>query len=648
MRIATVKLVALIALVSIMPVGLFAQMPDMGAIIQGGQSPAGGAASTPAPATGPTGAPQTAQPPGPAAPDTPAAPQAMATPLQLWHDISLLWVCAQLGITPDQAKRIAGILSGYQDQVAAGAKMRRDAWPEAQAAVEAVLTAWAAGRDPDPQSKAAADAAAKQVQQQQSRTDNALRSAVQAIIQALTEQQRALVESSEEARVVSQMRSRYDGAPSMADYIVQEMTTQRMLMPEEYAAVRTVDASRIAGRLVDSRSDQYPAVRNALLSLFDGASNWNDQQFAAQLPTLPAQVRQYLALTNDTVPKPIAYADLRKWAQDPRTAKYLAIYATAAQPLAPDPETATDELQSALDRAKLLVTFNSLRLSKQQAQQLLTVVAAAKDEVKKLDANKEKLVAPAAGQLQPLLAHMISAKPLGDQWATYLAGLYARMKALDDGLDGQLVPVVEAFRNVLMPQQAALIDWRVPTDVAGGASLQEKAAQKKQQAAQVQEAMNLVKFLRPLDELTFFSLRPARVEEFLSRYMRPGSQQFDRAKEQISDLILQSRAVKFDQWDATLPEVAVQCLQAAGQLRDNQQGGRPAGRGGMDWNGAKDLLLAPETPRALQAMLGMAPQPQPGQPGWAVQPGEPQPAPRIQPAAPPAAPQPQAPDEDEE
>lgn len=655
MRTATVRRAALTFVALLVPLAVNAQMPDMGAILQGRQSAAESATISPPPATAAPGAPQTVQPPGPATPDTPTAPQAVATPLQLWHDIELLWVCAQLNLTPDQAKQIATTLKPYHDQLEAGAKLRQDIWPQARSAVEAVLTAWAAGRDPSAQDKAAADDAARKVQQQQGRIDAALRNAVATIYQSLSEQQKALVESPEEAQAANQMRARFDGAPSMADYVVQEMTAQRLLMPEEYAVLRYADASRVAARLVDSRAPQYPALRAALLNLFDTVSNWNDQQFSAQLPTLPAQVRQYLGLTNDLVPKPISYEALRKWAKDPRTSKYLAIYGTAAQPVPPDPETATDELQSALDRAKLLVTFNSLRLTKPQAQQLLTVVATAKEQVKKVQAQKEQLLTPAAAQLQPLLVQMISAQPLNDQWKAWVAGMEARMKALEDGLDGQLAPAVEAFRNVLMPEQAALIDWRVPSTVAGSMSLQERAAQKKQQVAQIQDAMNLVKFLRPLSQRNFFDLRPARVEEFLSRYMRPGTPQFDRAKEEISDIILQSRAVPGTEWDATLPEVAVQCLLAAGQLRDNRQpqpGGR---RGGMDWAGARDLLLNPETTRTLQMILGIAPQPggtpQPAEPvaGTTAAPAPPQPPQRTQPA-PPQPPQPaaQPPQEEQE
>jgi hypothetical protein len=150
-----------------------------------------------------------------------------------------------------------------------------------------------------------------------------------------------------------------------------------------------------------------------------------------------------------------------------------------------------------------------------------------------------------------------------------------------------------------------------------------------------------------LDQRTFFSLRPARVEEFLSRYMRPGTPEFDRAKEQISDIILQSRAVKADQWDATLPEVAVECLRAAGQLQDNRRPPSAGRRGGLDWNGVRDMLLNPETTRALQMMLGIAPQP--AQPAGASQPAQaapavaaPSPPPPPQTVQPPA-PQPPAP-----
>lgn len=573
----------------------------------GTQTPGTGAPPPPpgatgAPVQGTTTAPTATGPVQPPPQEVTAAKP--ATPEQLWRDTWVLWKAAQLAINPDQAKRIAEPLTALQTAVTQGKKLRADTWKTAGKMVQSVIDQWMMGREPAPQLKAVADDAAKKTQDQAAQEQALVQSTAATVLQSLTADQRSLVESADDATVREQARANYDGASTFGEYLTGVITSHRYLMPDEYVAIRTLEAERAAGKLADSRSPQFTQVRQAILGILDQAANMNDQQLAAALPQFPAQIQQYLGITSDVPQRPITYEVFQRWIKDSRTPEYLSIYGTPeAKPLPPEDEPTLDDLQKALATAQWVSTFNSLRLDPQQLAQVSQICTAARQEVDKQKAAKEQIMTTAVKQLTNVIPVLVTGKPLNDQWRAVLWQLEAAIQQQDDALKQAMVPLVESLRHVFYPDQAAMIDFRVPPGVSGGQSTpQERATAKKQDAAMVKEAMDLVSFLRPLDQLSFLRLRPARVDQFLSRYMRQGSPQYDAAHQRISEIIQSSRGIQGNQWQDTLPDVALDCLRAAGQLQSSRGGWRPSNRG-LDWYGVRDLLVSPEAGEAAKKML---------------------------------------------
>ncbi|MEN6345553.1 MAG: hypothetical protein ABFE16_09600 [Armatimonadia bacterium] len=581
----------------------------------GTQTPGTGAPTTPPPATqapaaGTTGAPVQGTTTAPTAtgpvqpPPQEVTAAKPATPEQLWRDTWVLWKTTQLGINPDQAKRIAEPLTGLQTVVTQGKKLRADTWKTAGTTVQAVIDQWMMGREPAPQLTAVADDAAKKAQGQTAQEQTLTQSTAATVVQNLTPDQRNLVESADEATAREQARANYDGASTFGEYLTGVIASHRYLMPDEYVAIRALEADRAAAKLADSRSPQFTQVKQGILGILDQAANMNDQQLAAALPQFPAQIQQYLGITSDVPQRAITYEAFQRWIKDSRTPEYLNLYGTPeARPLPPEEEPTLDDLQKALATAQWVSMFNSLRLDPQQLAQASQICTAARQEVDKRKAAKEQIMTTAVKQLTNVLPVLVTGKPVNDQWRAVLWQLEAAIQKEDDSLNEAMVPLVEALRHVFYPDQAAMVDFRVPPGVSGGQSTpQERATTKKQDAAMVKEAMDLISFLRPLDQPTFLRLRPARVDQFLSRYMRQGSRQYDAASQRISEIIQSSRGIQGNQWQDSLPDVALECLRAAGQLQSDRGGWRPSNRG-LDWYGVRDLLVSPEAGEAAKKML---------------------------------------------
>ena len=553
--------------------------------------------TTPAAGGQPAGG-QTAPAQGGAQALTPAA--AAVAPDQLWRDTQILWTASRLSVSAEQAKQIVPYLSQLQVQLETSRKSRQELWQQSGQTVTRVVGELIAGQQPDAQVKASADDIANKAAATTAQDESATSVALAGVYQLLTAEQTALLETPQETTQRAEDELRYEGAPSLADYIVRQIQAQRALMPDEYVLLRVAEAARVAQRLVDPREPQYLEVEDAVLRLFDQISNWTDEQLATALPGLPDTIRQFLALTDDAPLKAIGYQAFRDWLKDPRTAKYLAIYGTAAQPLPSEEALPEGDLQTALNRAKIVLLLNDLSFDTQQLAQLLALVGGAKTEAQKATTSKDALLASVSPQLTQLLPYLITDQQLNEQWNSYLTTLVTKLKEPDDVLDQAMTTYVDAVERIMSERQAANVDWRVPPPVAGNQTAGQRAIRKRQEAAMIADAIELSEFLRPLDQATFNMLRPGRVEDFLAQYMAPGTQEYVQARDKLFTQVLEVRGLSREEWADVAPEVATRMLQTAGQLRETQwtQSKLP-----LDWYAIRSLLLAPETEDVLRQMI---------------------------------------------
>ena len=539
-------------------------------------------------------------PPPPAGAGALVAAATTATPAQVWRDVQIVWLASRLGITPEQAKTMVAFTGQLQKQLEAGRATRAQLWQEKGTALNTVIAAWAAGNQPDEVSRISAeDAGTKSAAEDQAEVATT-QSVLAGVMQNLTDAQKALIETTDEAQRRAQVEEQLEGAPSAADFVIRHMMTHRQLTTEEYALLRHAEAGRVARRLVGGDSATYTATRDAVLRVFDQVNNWSDDQLAQAMPNLPDRIRDVLQLAGDQPSRAIRNAEVLDWVRDARTPKYLAIFGTQGQPLTPDPDVKPEELVQALETARILTTLNGLRISAQQIAQLGTIAGGARVEAEKAQAGKNTLLASAASDLGKALPYLIAGQPLDEQWTTYLTTLVAKLKEQDDALNGAMIPLVSAARRVLGPGAGMRVDWRLPPAIAGLASPDVTAERARQDAAQVKDALQLVDGLRPMIQVLYLQLRIARIEEFLSQYVRKDTPVFERLRDRIADQITDARGLTPEEWDAAGPGIAVEILNTAGQLID--QPWRP-GNQALDWYAIRDLLLNPQTGPVLQKML---------------------------------------------
>lgn len=523
------------------------------------------------------------------------------SPAHLWRDAHILWTATTLALSREQAQHIASLLTELQARLEATRTERAQLWHQGAEAVTAVVGAWIAGRQPAAQERAVADDVADRAANLTAQDEAAISAAIVAVQQALSPEQVALFETAEEAEMRAEALMRYEGAPSLADYIVAQVDAHRELMPDEYVAVRLADAARVADKIADPRQPVYDEVFEAVLRLFDQVSNWHDEQYHAARPTLPDRVRQYLQITEDRRLTALPHDEFRAWLKDARTPVCLAVYGTEATALPAKDDPPQDDLSRALATARLVSLLNDLELSGQQLAHLLTLTSQAKAEARQAALARDALLASAAPHLTQILPHLIRGQALNEDWNRFFADLRERLREQERADDAAMAPYVAAVERTMHPGQAAYVDWRVPPAIMGALSPTERARAKREEAAMITDALALVEFLRGLEQTLLNQLRPARVAEFLRRYMEPDTREFERARQEIYGIIQESRLIRPEQWPDFAEQVAVQVLQAAGQLRGDAP--RPRGDKPLDWRAIRDLLLAPETEPVLQQMI---------------------------------------------
>ena len=542
---------------------------------------------------------QPAQTPGgPALPAGPAPVSGQAGAELIWRDVTILTVASGLGLTSQQIAAIVPQLEQLQAQITAGRTTRAQVWQQSSQPITTVVNAWLAGAEPEANARAQAMAAATQAQTSDEASEAAELRAREAFLALLAPEQLQLVETAEDAALRREAMAYYGGAPSLADYIVRQLDAQRTLMPDEYQMIRQATAAVITRKVPVPEGADTSQLHGAILALLDQIYGLADADYAAARPSLPDQVRQYLNITDDAAVKPVRYEDLGRWLRDPRTLAYLKILGTATEALPPGEEPAPDELQNALESARIVSLLNDLGISVQQANLLLAIAQQAATEVSTNDAMRMDVLSAVAQPLSGVLPYLVAARPVTAEANRLIVDTRARLDETRSALDAAMVPLVEAVRRQLTAQQASFVDWRVPPEVAGATD----AFQQLREAEMLSDAAALAESLRMVNRTEFYGTRTERTEAFLEKYMEPEGPGFEGAVERVKEELVAVYRMSREQWEAEWFIVASRILRSAGLIRDT--GWQPSDRP-LDWYAIRDLLIAPQTVGVLQQMVQM-------------------------------------------
>lgn len=566
----------------------------------------------PVPPPAPGGGAQGAQevlppPPGGAQPEgqvVPAVgPQGAAAggdPKTVWEDVKTLSLAAELGLTAPQAAQIRPLLEQLQATRQEAEAARLQLWQQSGEAVEQVIVLWIAAREAPADLQAAADAVAAEAARHDEAVAGALEQAEAGVLAALSPQQQDLIETYEDYEARLRAQRLYEGAPSLADYIVRQLTAMRHLMPDEYDMVRTLYAGRIARRISPVDGPRFLATQDAVLQLLDQVASWDDQRFDEQLPTLAQQVRDFLALPEAAAGHPVRFDDLEAWLSNPRTGKYMAVWGTATAPLPADPPQPPDQMKAALQRARLVTLLNQLGLGARQAADLQPIAAQGAAAAAAAEANRSALATLNLAQLSQALPALLSGPSPGPQWRGFVAKLQAMMAQQDSDVYRSLIPGIQTMREILDRRQAALVDWRVPPEVAAEQDVEGERLLQREMLADISDAVRFMSSLRSLQNTMYRRMRLVRTEEWLSHYISPEEPDFLEVRDRVADEISRTRPIPREEWEAGADiATAVTILGMAG--RQYEAGWEPSDRP-LSWYDMADLLKDPQTAEVLQQM----------------------------------------------
>lgn len=222
---------------------------------------------------------------------------AQETNLELYQDVSLLLTVRKLDLTAEQIAAVAGQAQALATQRAELTQLRRTVWAEDGKHFEAVNEAWLEGKRTPARDKRAADNALEKVQKAEARLREAEEEATGRLRAGLTEEQRALVESSSQAQARRERQARMGGEKSVGQFVARKLDEVRDLMVDEYGLVAGGEAQAIAEAIVGPGAANVNQMAGAVLEMMNQARAWSREQYAANREQLPGFVEQFLGFS---------------------------------------------------------------------------------------------------------------------------------------------------------------------------------------------------------------------------------------------------------------------------------------------------------------------------------------------------------------
>lgn len=256
---------------------------------------------------------------------------------QLDDDFQALRVAGIIGLTAAQATALLPLLQQAQDVLKTRQTSLDAAMARAEAPISAVNRAWERGLDARAADLAAADEAALAHSRAMDDAETALKGIGDQVMALLTDDQRALIETSEQAQVRASNRILYDGRDSLVEFIASDVALLRDVEAEEYAAARVTVAMNLATKISTVEAPDFPVIVNRVLRVGDVVRRLSDADYDALRDDLPGRVGQALELGPDMLPVdvPVRAEDFRHFLTYARTAELLQGYSPAAPAPAP-------------------------------------------------------------------------------------------------------------------------------------------------------------------------------------------------------------------------------------------------------------------------------------------------------------------------
>lgn len=259
-------------------------------------------------------------------------------------------------------------------------------------------------------------------------------------------------------------------------------------------------------------------------------------------------------------------------------------------------------LTKALDYDTNLLLVLDLRLGDRQVADLLQSAQPAGAAV----AAYDKANALALKGKSPVLEQEFKALAAGTELTAEQEASLEALRATEGQRRTKLYAALDTqirrLRRNLTPEQAALVDWNRPSDVPTAGDEAVVLEELRLLASRLNEAERFIERIRYLIGIEYIQTHVARTEEYLRPYVRPGTREFEDARQWTVKLLNEARVVKEDEWPQQAPLFASQLLQRLGLLEQPGQANAQA-QTRYGWWDMYDLLTDAQTPAMLQALL---------------------------------------------
>jgi len=271
-------------------------------------------------------------------PADPPADAAALTPAQVAASARILYVARMLRLRTDQVAATIPLLNQAQVRIKQRDAALDDLWARDEASFVALNGALLTGQAPARNVLANVDRAVAAHDDARANSDADLEQIGGEILKLLDPQQLANVETLREVQALAQSRQRSAGPAMIVADIARAAVAMRLLLPDEYEALRVAMALRLAIPLVVPEDRNYNNTVGAILRLLDTVRRLTDAQFAQAQPQLRASIARELGLPQEAIPvaHPVNFDDFMFFVASEQTATLLgSFHAEPAMEVAP-------------------------------------------------------------------------------------------------------------------------------------------------------------------------------------------------------------------------------------------------------------------------------------------------------------------------
>ncbi len=247
---------------------------------------------------------------------------------RLDEELYVLDIARTLNLTQAQCQALIPVVEEIQTAFKARDAGIEDIWKQTKDAIEAVNKAWETRTAPDPTSKATADQAEGLHRSIIEATRQAVDRAAEKARAVLTAEQRALIETPQQAELRRSNQAMYQGANSLAEYLARDIAALRQLREEEYEAARVALAMNLATRVTAIQDPGFRVALNQALDLEDTWRRMPDAEFNRREDGLPELLAQFLQTPEDpqVLQAPVTLDEFLRFLTSPYTAELLKSY----------------------------------------------------------------------------------------------------------------------------------------------------------------------------------------------------------------------------------------------------------------------------------------------------------------------------------